>query len=173
MIHSHHIVTVCFFMHTVVMNTVKMTIDIREQKRSQKRPKISAVKSEGKESVSLVSAEYNEPGITVKSEDNQKSRQDLPSIEDEVDGASQVVIKKKKYSNGAWHTHKKRVFMEHPDINGVEQIIMAKKTYKPESGKFKTPTAIHRDAWMLRNPDTELTGAARDAAIRSDLIDRI
>jgi hypothetical protein len=71
-----------------------------------------------------------------------------------------------------WHTHRRSVVTAYPDLNAVEQIIMAKKTYTPP-GRLRSAQAIHREAFLLRNPNHGLDEAALNDAIRNDLISRI
>jgi hypothetical protein len=85
-----------------------------------------------------------------------------------------VTAKRKATSPAAWYAHKKKITSEHPGLNSTEQLILAKKTYEPLGGRIRTAQAIHREAFLLRNPDHGIKSRLElDRAIRADLISRI
>lgn len=80
--------------------------------------------------------------------------------------------KRKPASASQWYAHKRSVVGSHPELNSVEQLILAKKTYTP-TGRIRSPQSIHREAYLLRNQTHGLEGDALEKAIRADLIARI
>ena len=85
-----------------------------------------------------------------------------------------TTIKRKATSPAAWYAHKKKITSEHPGLNSTEQLIMAKKTYEPVGGRIRTAGAIHREAFLLRNPDAlTMEPVELTRIIRADLISRI
>lgn len=111
------------------------------------------------------------PATPVKVKEEPKEADEKSSNGESSDSDTQN--KKRKYSNGQWHAHKKATINQRPELNAVEQLILAKKTYKAASGKLRSPMSIHRDAYLLRNPDHGLSPTDLVTAIREDLIARI
>lgn len=85
-----------------------------------------------------------------------------------------VAAKRKATSPAAWYAHKKKVTLDHPELNSTEQLILAKKSYEPVGGRIRTAQSLHREAFLLRNPDHGFKSTLElDRAIRADLISRI
>jgi hypothetical protein len=87
-----------------------------------------------------------------------------------VEEGSQPTTPKKQC---LWPAHRKRIGAAYPDLSAVEQLILAKKTYIPTSGKLRSAQSLHREAFLLRNPNHNLTPTQLAAAIRMDLVARI
>jgi hypothetical protein len=120
-------------------------------------------------------------------EDKQPSYQDrsdssvplplVPSLDgmrtqEEVSTLMASELKRKSSSPAQWYAHKKTVIAAHPELNAVEQLILAKKTYIG-GNRLRSPISIHREAYLLRNPNHGLSGEELNSAIREDLISRI
>jgi hypothetical protein len=80
---------------------------------------------------------------------------------------------KKRATNTEWAMHKAKVIKESTELNAVEQIILAKKTYSPSTGKKTSALVVHRQAWVLRHPDHGLSDSDLKAAIDADLMAKI
>lgn len=93
--------------------------------------------------------------------------QPTPAIEAQSSSA-----KRKASTPAPWYAHRKLVIMAHPDLSSVEQLILAKKTYEP-LGRQRSAQSLHREAFLLRNPNHGLEGEELHRAIRLDLLSRI
>jgi hypothetical protein len=110
--------------------------------------------------------------------DGYVSQADLPRLlaqpEPQPENTKQEQTPKRKQSSpAAWYAHKKSVVIANPDMSAVEQLILAKKTYEPNGTRQRSAQAIHREAFLLRNPNHNLDPAALSRAIRLDLLSRI
>jgi len=112
----------------------------------------------------------SDPDMVSSNESDTDSKQ---SNDDETTNEDKSEKKHKKGTAGEWYVHKRLIVNGHQNLNATEQIILAKKTYRPSSGLLRSVTSIHRDAFLLRNPAHGLSKAALDEAIREDLISRI
>jgi hypothetical protein len=80
---------------------------------------------------------------------------------------------KPRATNTEWALHKAKVVKESTELNAVEQIILAKKTYIPSTGKKTSALVVHRQAWILRHPDHGLSDSELKAKIDEDLMAKI
>lgn len=93
--------------------------------------------------------------------------QTTPAVEAQSSSA-----KRKASTTAPWYAHKKLIIMAHPDMSSVEQLILAKKTYEP-LGRQRSAQSLHREAFLLRNPNHGLEWGDLQRAIRVDLLSRI
>lgn len=92
----------------------------------------------------------------------------LPTFQERTESSIPIPTK----SKSTWHSHRRSVIASHPELSAVEQTIMAKKTYTPP-GRARSAQSIHREAFLLRNPNHGLQEDALNEAIRKDLLARI
>ena len=141
-----------------------------------KRPR----KSETQIKIETPKEQQTFPPPPVPSLDGYVAQSDLPRLLaipeplDEYTSSSSPPSPKRKTSSPApWYAHKKSVVLANPQLSSVEQLILAKKTYEPTSGRQRSAQAIHREAFLLRNPNHNLDPIELAKAIRTDLLSRI
>ncbi len=136
---------------------------------------IDAIKAEGLPAATPSFQERTESSIPVPSiitpTQTEPTQTPSPSAELGVESPSKK-SKRKPASVSQWYAHKRTVAASRPDLSSVEQLILAKKSYTP-SGRIRSAQSIHREAYLLRNPNHGLEGGELEKAIRNDLIARI
>jgi hypothetical protein len=80
--------------------------------------------------------------------------------------------KRRPGSSQAWHAHKRSVIQQNPNLSAIEQLVLAKKSYEP-AGRQRSLQSIHKEVFLLRNPNHGLGEPDLSKAIRSDFLSRI
>ena len=162
----------CAALSPVNMAAVYRTPVPRRSRKSEAQPQ---TEQDGKEPATPINTQQ------LSTLDGSDSQPDFPRLqatyEDEPQPTSAVEAhsssaKRKASTAAPWYAHKKLIIMAHPDLSSVEQLILAKKTYEP-LGRQRSAQSLHREAFLLRNPNHGLEWGDLQRAIRVDLLSRI